>query len=130
MLSWASGSLNDNVAVVAAVFERMQARDWAAVEALFAPDAAIDYPATLERFVGTGFVAMNRDYPEGWRIEIAEVFGVGPRVVARVAVHHGDELFWCAGFYTVADGVIVGGTEYWVTQGGEPAPQWRAPYWS
>ena len=114
--------------VVRAFFESMEARDWAAADACLAPDLVIDFTETGERFVGDGFLAMNRAYPEGWSIDVVEVLGGGDRVAAQVKVTQPPEVFWCAGFYTVRDGVICDGVEHWVTAGSQPAPAWRAPF--
>lgn len=65
---------------------------------------------------------MNRAYPEGWSIEIVETVAEGSRVAAQVSVHQGDDTFWCAGFYEIADGVIESGVEHWVTERSEPPP--------
>ncbi len=109
-------------------FEAMERRDWPAAGALLASDAEIWWPATDERFVGAAFVEMNRAYPEGWSIEVVETVGDGERVAARVRVTHGHDVVWCAGTYTVHDGVIAMGVEYWVTEGAEEPPEWRAEY--
>lgn len=114
--------------VVSALFERMQARDWRAARAMVAPDARIRYTATGEEFSGSNFLAMNEAYPEGWTIAVIDVIATGDRVAAQVRVPNGGQIDWCSGFYTVADGVIVEGTEHWVTDCSEPAPAWRAQF--
>lgn len=120
--------MSDAAFVVRSFFERMEARDWAGAGELIAPDVRIDYSATNERFDGSNFLAMNRAYPEGWSIEVVETVSAGERAAVQVRVDHGDETFWCAGFYTVNDGVIAGGTEHWVTEGAEEPPAWRQQY--
>ncbi len=114
--------------VVQAFFEAMQDRDWNRASELLSPSLHIEFTETGERFDGAMFLAMNRAYPEGWSIEVVEVLAVGQRVAAQVRVVRGDDVFWCAGFYTVVDGVIEQGVEHWVTQGSQPTPQWRKPY--
>ncbi len=116
--------------VVIRFFERMEARDWDGAGACLADDAKINFTATGERFDGTGFLAMNRAYPEGWTITVVEVLTTGNRVAAQIIVDHGDNRFWCAGFYTVANGRITEGTEHWVTQDADEPPAWREPYWA
>jgi hypothetical protein len=115
-------------AVVRALFERMQARDWSGARAVLAPGASIRYTATGEEFSGGSFLAMNEAYPEGWTIEAIDVIATGDRVAAQVRVPNGGQIDWCSGFYTVAGGVIVEGTEHWVTDCSEPAPAWRVPF--
>lgn len=118
----------DAVDVIKAFWGRIQARDWEGVAELVAADAVVEWPVTRERLVGrANVVAVIRDYPEGWSIQVLRVIGDGDQVVSEVEVPH-DELgvFRAASFWTVRDGVIVRGTEYWTTVGGEPAQEWRA----
>jgi hypothetical protein len=115
--------------VVRLLWERMEARDWEGARATLADSYTCDYPATGERFgTGDAFVAMNRAYPEGWSIIVDEIVEQGPRVVARVRVPHGDDLFHCVSFADVADGLIARSVDYWLDDAGDPAPDWRAPY--
>lgn len=100
-------------------FERMQARDWPAAAECLSPSVHIEYSGTGEQFDGPAFLAMNEAYPEGWTIHVVEVLARGSRVAAQVRVEHGEDVFWCAGFYSVRDGVIVHGVEHWVTEQSE-----------
>ncbi|MDH3302925.1 MAG: nuclear transport factor 2 family protein [Acidimicrobiia bacterium] len=116
-------------------FERMEARDWEGAAELLSPTIHIEFTETGEYFDGPNFLAMNRAYPEGWTIEVVETVGGNipagspahspTRVVAQVRVTHGDDTFWCAGFYTVVDGRITDGVEHWVTERLQPPPEWR-----
>lgn len=106
----------------------MQARDWDGAGELLAPTLTVDFTETGERFEGANFLAMNRAYPEGWTIEVVETLSEGERVAVQVRVLTAEEVFWCAGFYDVVDGVIRSGTEHWVTEGSQPAPQWRRAF--
>ncbi|MEM9034505.1 MAG: nuclear transport factor 2 family protein [Actinomycetota bacterium] len=115
----------DGAGIVRDFFERMEARDWDGARALVSPSVRIDYTETGERFDGSNFVGMNEAYPEGWTIRVVEALGVGDRVAAQVRVALGDEVFWCAGFYTVVDGVIADGVEHWVTERSADPPDWR-----
>lgn len=115
--------------VVRLLWERMEARDWEGARATLADGYTCDYPATGERFgTADAFVAMNRAYPEGWSIIVDEIVEQGPRVVARVRVPHGDDLFYCVSFADVTDGLIARSVDYWLDDTGDPAPDWRAPY--
>lgn len=120
--------MTDPGTVVREFFERMQARDWDGAGRMLAPDLHIQFTETGERFDGDRFLAMNRAYPEGWSIDVVETIGQGTRVAAQVRVTQGDLVFWCAGFYDVADGVIASGVEHWVTEGAETPPAWRQPF--
>lgn len=114
--------------VVRSFFESMEARDWAAAERMLSPELRIDYTETGEHFSGGDFLAMNRAYPEGWRIEVVEVIAEGERVAAQIRVPHDGSVFWCAGFYTVEGGQITSGTEHWVTERSAVPPEWRKPF--
>jgi hypothetical protein len=103
----------DPAVVVRAFHERMEARDWSGAGELLSTSVHIEYTATGEQFDGPKFLAMNRAYPDGWAIEVVETVAADDRVAAQVCVRHGDDVFWCAGFYVVTDGVITSGTEHW-----------------
>jgi SnoaL-like domain len=116
-------------AVVRALWDRMEARDWDGARATLADGYTCDYPASGERFGSAdAFIVMNRAYPEGWAIAVDEVVESGPRVVARVRVTLGDDLFHCVSFADVEDGRIARSVDFWVDDRGDPAPDWRAPY--
>jgi hypothetical protein len=64
-----------------------------------------------------------RDW-DGARATLAD----GSRVVARVRVAHGDVLFHCLSFADVDGDRIARSTDFWLDDGGDPAPDWRAPF--
>ncbi|WP_037606674.1 nuclear transport factor 2 family protein [Streptacidiphilus rugosus] len=117
--------------VVAALWRRIEARDWPGVAALLAPDAVVEWPVSGERIVGAeNFVAVNSEYPEGWSIRVLRIVAsTGAEVVSEVAVPH-RELgeFRAVSFWEVREGLIVSGREYWTTPGSDPRPEWRAGY--
>jgi ketosteroid isomerase-like protein len=114
---------------VRALWERMEARDWDGARATLADDYTCDCPASRERFPSAdAFIAMNRAYPEGWAITVDEIVASGRRVVARVRVTLGDDLFHCLSFADVEDGRIARSVDFWLDDGGDPAPDWRAPF--
>ncbi len=114
--------------IVRQLFERMQERDWAGAAAAMSPTAVIRYTATGESFTGAAFMAMNEAYPDGWNIEVLDIIAGGQRVAAQVRVPNGTQIDWLSGFYTVADGLIIDGTEHWVAEAAEPAPAWRTSF--
>jgi limonene-1,2-epoxide hydrolase len=116
--------------VVRNFHEAMQARDWDRAARYLSPTVRIEYVATGEVFEGPTFLQMNRDYPDGWSLEVIDAIGDGNRVALRVRVTQNDDVFWCGGYYKVEDELIVSGVELWVTAGGETAPEWRAAYTS
>ena len=118
--------------VVTLYWQRMQARDWAGVHALLAPDVVVEWPASGERFEGPdAVVGVNRAYPDGWTIRVQRVVAGpdGDTAVSEVEVPQDDVgTFAVASFWQVRDGLISRGREYWVTCGGEEPPPWRARY--
>ena len=120
----------DSAEVVTRLWNRNQSRDWAAVRELLADDLVTHWPVTGETFVGPDdFVAVQREYPEGWSIHLLRVIADGDRVVAEVEVpQEGVGVFRAASFAEVVGGRIAAITEYWVTVDSEVPPDWRAPY--
>jgi ketosteroid isomerase-like protein len=116
--------------VVETLWNRIQARDWSGVADLVADDAVIDWPISRERIIGSSnFVAVNREYPEGWSIRVLNIVASGDQVVSEVEVPHGDlGIFRAASFWTVRDGRILRATEYWTSLGADESPQWRAAF--
>ncbi|MGP4110319.1 nuclear transport factor 2 family protein [Streptomyces sp. 4N509B] len=116
--------------VVRQMWDRMQDRDWAGVGALLAEDLVVEWPASGERIVGReNFVRINAEYPEGWSIIVLRVVADGVTVVSEVEVPHASAgLHRVASFWTVRDGLITTGREYWTEVGSDPAPAWRSPY--
>jgi ketosteroid isomerase-like protein len=113
--------------VVRRLWQRIEARDWGGVADLVAEDAVVDWPNTAERIRGRdNYVTLNREYPEGWSIDVLRIVAAGDEAAAEVRVPQGDETFFCAGFYRVDDGRIARATEYWSDGRPGEAPQWRA----
>jgi ketosteroid isomerase-like protein len=125
------GSTVEPVEVVRAYWERMQERDWAGVLAVLDPAVVVEWPASGERFAGAeAVVGVNRDYPEGWSIEVVRVVpGPDGVVVSEVEVpQEGVGVFAAASFFQVRSGRIVYGREYWVGCAAEEPPPWRKAY--
>jgi ketosteroid isomerase-like protein len=115
------------VDVVRRFWDRIEARDWEAVGALLADDVVFDWRHSRERFRGRdSVVAINREYPGGWRIEVLRVLDAGEAVVSEVRVPYREEAeFFVASFFEVEDGLIRGAVEYWIEPGHEEPPEWR-----
>jgi len=107
--------------VVRALWHRFQDHNWAGAAELVAENAVIDWPASRERIVGRDkIIAVNREYPAGWSIKVLKVIAEDDQVTAEVEVPHTElGLFRAAGFYSVRDGQIQHGTEYWTTVGAD-----------
>lgn len=112
------------------LWDRIQARDWDGVALLVAQDAVVEWPVSGERIVGAeNYVAVNREYPEGWEIRVLRIVAAGDEVASEVEVPHESlGVFRAASFWTVRDGRIVHGTEYWTSLGADPRPEWRAAW--
>ncbi|WP_435150649.1 nuclear transport factor 2 family protein [Micromonospora aurantiaca (nom. illeg.)] len=120
----------DSEAVVRALWDRMQARDWTGVGELLADDVVVEWPVSAERIVGRdNYVKVNAEYPEGWSIRVLRVVASGDTVVSEVEVpHEGMGVHRVASFWTVRDGRIFDGREYWTGLGTDPSPQWRSAW--
>ncbi len=114
--------------VVRALWNRIQARDWTGVADLVAENAVVEWPVSSERIAGrANYVAVNREYPEGWSINVLRIVAEGDQVVSEVEVPHADlGAFRVVSFWTVDGGLIVRGTEYWTSPGADSIPAWRA----
>ncbi|MCX4512361.1 nuclear transport factor 2 family protein [Streptomyces sp. NBC_01619] len=116
--------------IVRSLWDRMQERDWAGVGELLAEDVVVEWPVSGERIVGRdNYVSINAEYPEGWSIRVLRVVADGGTVVSEVEVpHEAMGVHRVASFWTVREGKIVEGREYWSELGSDPSPQWRAAY--
>ncbi|MEU6877842.1 nuclear transport factor 2 family protein [Streptomyces sp. NPDC046712] len=116
--------------IVRGFWDRMQARDWAGLAALLADDLVVEWPVSGERIVGReNYVRVNAEYPEGWSIRVLRVVAQGEDVVSEVEVPHDTMgVHRVASFWTVRNGTITGGREYWTEVGSDPSPEWRAAY--
>ena len=108
----------------------MQARDWGGLGELLADDLVVEWPVSGERIVGRrNYVTVNAEYPEGWSIKVLRIVADGDQVVSEVEVPHEEMgVHRVASFWTVREGKVVGGREYWTSPGSDPSPQWRAAY--
>jgi ketosteroid isomerase-like protein len=120
----------DATGVVTELWTRAQARDWEGFGDLVAEDAVIEWPVSSERIVGrANYVAVNREYPEGWTIRILRVIGSGDQAASEVEVEHVTMgTFRAASFWTVIDGKITAAAEYWTSLGSEQGRSDRAAY--
>lgn len=120
----------DAATVIKELWTRTQARDWDGVGEMVADDAVVEWPVSAERIVGrANYVAINREYPEPWEIRVLRIISSGDEVVSEVEVAHGTMgMFRAASFWTVRDGKIVDGTEYWTSLGSEQGRPDRAAF--
>lgn len=124
------GTVSEASNIARGLFERMQARDWDAAAALLDPAVVVEWPVSRERMNGRdNFIAVNREYPEGWEIRVLRVIADGDQAVTEVEVAHQTlGLFRVASFWTVAGGLLTRGTEYWTEVGSEEPQTDRSRY--
>lgn len=118
------------VEVVGEMLERIQQRDWEGMRCTLDPQVVVEWVATGETFSGADdFVAVQREYPEGWDITVLTLVSQGPVVVSEIEVpHEGVGLFRAVSFWRVEDGLITSGREYWSSPASEEPPAWRRRY--
>ena len=110
----------DSGEIVRELWRGIQARDWDGVGALLHEDVVCEWPHSRERIHGAqNWLAVNRDFPEGWSIEVREVVGDGRRAVSYVRVPHPDlGTSHAASFFELDEtGKILRMTELWVDEG-------------
>ena len=119
----------DNIRAVQGLWELFQARRWDDAGELLHDDFVAKWPHSGERIRGReNFIAVNRNYPEGWAIQVLRIVASGEDVVSEVSVLHGGSTFYAASFFEMRDGKILRATEYWVEGDSEDPPQWRASW--
>ena len=104
--------------VVAQLWGRIQARDWAGVGELLVDDFVLEWPHDQVQICGrTKFVDFNRSYPEGWSIEVLRIVAEGSTVVSEVRVPHPTVgPFYALSFFEIDRGRITSAREYWVQE--------------
>jgi GNAT superfamily N-acetyltransferase len=112
-------------ALVRTLWAHVQARDWAAMRAAFASDAAMAWPCSGERLLDAdAIVRVNSIYPEGWTLRVVEVAALADgRVHSVVEVTHGAQRFFGNSRFRFSGAAIAQAEEYWATV--EPPPAWR-----
>ena len=109
------------------LWERTEARDWDGVAAQLHEDVVVDWPNTAERMRGRdNYLAVQREYPEGWHIEVLRIVDGGDTVVSEVRVDQGEQRFFALSLFEFTDGRISSAVEYWSDGEPAPAPEWRA----
>jgi hypothetical protein len=112
--------------VLAQVWQRMDRQEWEALAELLSDDLLVEYVHTGERFDRSRYIALNRDYPGTWRLEIMALVSGGASAASHVRVSDGPAVYHLAAFATVVDGRITRMTELW-TDGEADVPTERRP---
>ncbi|WP_434993283.1 nuclear transport factor 2 family protein [Arthrobacter sp. Ld5] len=122
----------ESIEVVRRYWSSVWSRDWTAVGQVFAEDVEVFWPVTREVIRGRdNMVAVNSGRPNGWSIDVLEVYDAGGVVVSEVQVPQEDVgIFRVVSIWTVSGGEIVSGREYWTVYGGEEGADWRRKYTS
>ena len=115
----------DPKAFVTAFWRDVAAQDRQALEAYFAPGAAVFWHNTNERFSAEEYIRANCEYPGEWRGEVERVELAGEAAISVVRVWLDDDSasFHAVSFFTFTGGVISRLDEYWGDDG--EAPEWR-----
>lgn len=116
--------------VVRSMWAAIEERDWAGLGELLDENVVVEWPASREIITGRGnFVAVQSEYPEGWSIRVLSVLAQGTQVVSEVEVPHaGVGVFRVVSLWTIADGKVARGREYWTELGAGERPSWREAY--
>lgn len=111
--------------IVRKLWEFYEKRAWSEAEKLFAENALMTWHTSDERFRGgASIVAINRIYPEGWRIKILEIAELTDgRILSVIKVDHPPNVFFAASFFEIGDDKIQKIDEFWATK--EKPPEWR-----
>jgi ketosteroid isomerase-like protein len=120
----------ESAEIIQMLWDRIQARDWRAVSDLLDENLVVEWPVSAERIDGrANFVAVNSYYPEGWTIRVLRIVAEGDQVVSEVEVPHETMgVFRVASFWTVRNGKIARGREYWTGLGSDASPEWHAGF--
>lgn len=95
-------------------------RDWPALRALLADDAAIHFVHDGRDFGADEWVEFNSSYPGHWSIVAEDIVATDTRAVVRARAFNEDAIFHFASFLTAAAGRITEVTEVWTD--GHPNP--------
>jgi uncharacterized damage-inducible protein DinB len=111
--------------VVASLWARFEARDWAGARQLFADDAVLTWHTSGERLLDAdAIIRVNEMYPEGWSIRVLALNALSDGRVHSIAeVNHPPGRFIANSLFRFERGRIVQVDEYWATV--EPPPAWR-----
>jgi ketosteroid isomerase-like protein len=104
--------------VAAEFWRRIEARDWNGLGELLAEDFTVEWPNARLRIRGReNFVGFNRNYPEGWSIEVLRIVADGNTAVTEVRVPHPEiGPHYALSFLEVEAGRARRAREYWVEE--------------
>jgi ketosteroid isomerase-like protein len=124
----------ESAVLVAELWRQIEARNWDGVGDLLAEDFVMEWPHSRERIRGRhNFVELNRNFPEGWSIEVLRIVGEEKLAVSEIRVPHPElGVHYAVSFFAVEDGRLARAREYWVEEGHQTEPpsdrsQWVEP---
>jgi ketosteroid isomerase-like protein len=114
--------VTDTVALIRRYIDRLEARDWPAVEDVLHPDVVYRLPQTREVVRGRdAYLRWNREYPDVWHLRLVSAYGDATGGAARLSVAIDGEVDGevddvdALVFVTVADGQLVEIIDWWPT---------------
>ncbi len=114
-------------AVLRRMIEMMDLAEWEKLASVLGPDFRAEYAHTHEVFDREAFVALNRDYPGRWRLEVRRLVAEGDTAVSHATVTDaagGPETHHVVSFATVRDGLVAELYEVWAEET-QPEPERR-----
>ncbi len=111
-------------ALVRALWETIERRDWDGVAALLDDEFVLEWPQSGEVIRGPAdFVAVNAAYPGEWHITVERVMDWGSSALSEVRVDFPDRADHAVSLFTMRDGRIASIREWWPDP--FPAAEWR-----
>ena len=111
-------------AVVRALWEAIEDRDWDRVGGLLHDEFVLEWPQSGEVIRGrANFVAVNAAYPGDWHIAIERIHDLGQAVLSEVRVDFPERADRAVSLFTTRDGRIATVREWWPDP--FPAAEWR-----
>jgi ketosteroid isomerase-like protein len=111
-------AVTDTVALIRQYVDRLEARDWSAVEDVLHPDVVYRLPQTREVVRGRdAYLRWNQEYPDVWHLRLVSVYGDETGGAARlsVAIDGADGEVDALVFVAVADDRLAEITDWWPT---------------
>lgn len=114
----------ENRRIVQRLWDAIDRADLEDAGELLHDDYVLEWPQSRERVIGReNFVAVNKNYPGRWRIEVQKLVASGDDVVTDVILSDGEHTERAVSFFQLSGGKILREVDYWP----EPydAPEWR-----
>lgn len=105
----------DTAGVIAAFWQRAEARDWSAFGEMLAPSVVYEEPQTRERVRGReAYVRFNAEFPGDWHLSVHRVVASGRQGVSWLDFTLDDEHMTGISFFELDDaGLISAVTDFW-----------------